>query len=220
MTDLKVGHCVNFKLPFHVLTSVLSSKCEQSYSHILPNSACSWLHFGIFYWYNSRIPDKYIVLNISHLRCHTRDDHIVIKLTGARLFKLGYWQFAVSVCLLKSNSATHLLPSCIKSKDSFIFSRGMLWVTNSSTFISPRMYSSTSLGTLSTLFQPGTQHTCIIIIRCDCSQFQLEILEGQIWCHLIQCHLKYRCICWMFLRTTTIMRIVWCFLSLCLDGFR
>lgn len=48
----------------------------------------------------------------------------------------------------------YLFPECISSKVSLILSKGRVWVTNSSTLIFLDMYSVTSFGTLSTLFQP------------------------------------------------------------------
>jgi hypothetical protein len=54
----------------------------------------------------------------------------------------------------KTEMSTNLFPECIKSKASLIFSKGMLWVTNSSSIIFLFKYSSTSFGTLSLLFHP------------------------------------------------------------------
>lgn len=50
--------------------------------------------------------------------------------------------------------ARMLLPSCIKSNDSLIDSKGMRCVMNSSISNSLFKYRSTNFGTLSTLFQP------------------------------------------------------------------
>ena len=49
----------------------------------------------------------------------------------------------------------YLSPRCMRSKALLISASGMVCVTNSSTFSCPARYSSTSLGTLSRLFQPG-----------------------------------------------------------------
>lgn len=88
----------------------------------------------------------------------------------ASLFKTWQWAGNLYFDSVWSRSALctfhycehYLFPECISSKASLILSKGSVWVTNSSTLIFLDMYSVTSFGTLSTLFQPERRITCLV----------------------------------------------------------
>lgn len=88
----------------------------------------------------------------------------------ASLFKTRQWAgnpyfdsvWSRSVLCTFQYCEHYLFPECISSKASLILSKGSVWVTNSSTLIFLDMYSVTSFGTLSTLFQPERRKTCLV----------------------------------------------------------
>lgn len=88
----------------------------------------------------------------------------------ASLFKTWQWAgnlyfdsvWSRSVLYTFQYCEHYLFPECISSKASLILSKGSVWVTNSSTLIFLDMYSVTSFGTLSTLFQPERRKTCLV----------------------------------------------------------